>query len=182
MLVAKEIVSDIVKDSVAPLWQEILSIRHELNKRTDDLEQYSRRNSIRISGVEETRDENVEDVVMDVLKDVHPSINVSNIDRCHRVGKKNSGTKRQIIVKFVSYWDRNKVMRNRKLLKHTKQSVYLNEDLSHYRSKLFKKTRDLKRQKKIHATWTYDGRIHVCEQQEEATRDIEYESDLIKYN
>ena len=123
---------------------------------------------------------------MEILKEVHPNINVSDIDRRHRVGKKVPGKKRQIIVKFVSYWDRNKAISNRKSLRHKYESVYINEDLTQHRSKLFKMTRDLKLKHKIESVWTNDGRVNIRElpagNKDGVVRVITCEKDLDAYS
>ncbi|XP_071095336.1 uncharacterized protein [Haliotis cracherodii] len=149
--------------------------------KTDDLEQYSRRNSLRISGLPESKEENTEALVMEVLRDLHPDLTASDIDRCHRVGKKNMDRNRQVIVKFVSYRNRHKVISNRRMLRQNRSSVYINEDLTKHRSKLFKLTRDLKAKHLISSTWTYDGRVYVEEQPEGVMRVILCESDLDRY-
>ncbi|KAK6171828.1 hypothetical protein SNE40_018254 [Patella caerulea] len=70
----------------APLRKEINDLKYEissvtlqlndmLNERCDDLEQYGRRNCIRISGIAETPNEVVENKVIEVLKKSHPSHN-----------------------------------------------------------------------------------------------------------
>ncbi|XP_046551755.1 uncharacterized protein LOC124261474 [Haliotis rubra] len=174
-----------IQDVVAPLKQEIRDLRVELHLKTDELEQYSRRNSLRISGIKEPKwgeeDENIEEVVLEVLKDVHSDISPTYIDRCHRVGKKRREQNRSILVKFVSYWDRNKVIRNKFKLKGKRDNIYINEDLTKYRNHLFKLARDLKKEQRIYSTWTYDGRVYICEQLEGLIRVIQSESDLDKY-
>ena len=73
-------------DAIVELKKEVVTLRSE----HDDLEQYTRRNSIRLTGLTETKDENVYDTVMAVLNEemgVSPSISADEIDRIHRVGK-----------------------------------------------------------------------------------------------
>ncbi len=174
-----------LKKEIAPLKQEVSKLRGEIERKTDDLEQYSRRNSVRISGLKEEEAEEQHDTVkatLKILKKVDSNISRSDIDRCHRVGRKVKGKDRQIIVKFVSYWDRNSVITNRrKLLDHKVKGVYINEDLTQFRSRLFKRTRDLQKAGSFYRTWTRDGRIYIEEQQEGRTRVISCDSDLDPY-
>ncbi len=112
---AREIISDHVKDILAPMQRKIVDLEEALEVKTDELEQYSRRNSLRLAGVRELPDENLDDIVMEVLRVSHPKINMADIDRCHRVGKKVPGGRdRRVLVKFISYQDRHTVIRNRR--------------------------------------------------------------------
>ena len=62
----------------------------ELEDKVDKLEQYSRRTSIRISGINENPvGENIETIVKTILvnMDVQDKINMQNNDRVHRIGQ-----------------------------------------------------------------------------------------------
>lgn len=135
----------------------------ELEGQNDALEQYTRRNSIRVSGIPEEDGECCETKVLDTFKamNVSPPITPDHIDRLHRVGKPNlaSGKPRQIIVKFTSYRYRSKVMAQRSQLKNT--GKYVNEDLTRKRAKVLFNARADKREGKIRDCWTNDGRILV---------------------
>ena len=72
-------------------------------------------------------------------------------------------------------------MKNKFKLQGKGQGVYINEDLTKYRNHLFKLARDLKKDGKIYSTWTYDGRVYVCEQWEGAIFMVQRESDLHKF-
>ncbi|XP_071078610.1 uncharacterized protein [Haliotis cracherodii] len=175
--VATAVISGLVKDIVAPLQKEIVDLRQELEEKTDELEQYSRRNSVRITGLKETVDEVPEETIQDILTIVHPKMSVQDIDRCHRVGKKMPGRNRAIIVKFVSYWDRNQVIMNRRKLRGQMNSVYINEDLTQRRSLLYESARELKKQGRFDGTWTFDGRIYTRDQPEGKIRHIQREDE-----
>ena len=82
-------------DAIVELKKEVVTLRSE----HDDLEQYTRRNSIRLTGLTETKDENVYDTVMAVLNEemgVSPPISADEIDRIHRVGKPDQTQRRSI--------------------------------------------------------------------------------------
>ena len=72
-----------------------------LEDKADDLEQYSRRNSLRISGIPER-----EDVLQETLRVVNstllPPLTVDEIDRVHRVGPKLPDKTRQILIKLAT--------------------------------------------------------------------------------
>ena len=158
--------------------------------RNDDLEQYSRRNSLRISGVTQSQDEDVEKEILTMFNtkmQVTPPITTADIDRAHRTGTvtEKSGP-RAIIVKFATYRARQRVYASRSMLgppdKRRKpgdpwnrkqnegatterppyaQAIWVNEDLTLQRSALLYKARQKKKPHKINDCWTHDGRIMI---------------------
>ena len=70
---------------------------------------------------------------------------------------------RNIIVKFKFYDAKSRFMKGRKTLRENKSSVFINEQLTPYRSKLAFECRKLKKDKRsnIVDTWSYDGNIFV---------------------
>jgi exosome complex exonuclease DIS3/RRP44 len=134
-----------------------MSQQHEqLWSKTDDLEQYSRRNCLRIFGVPESRDENTDQLVVKVAKDIGVDLGLCDIDRSHRVGKKISNKHRAIICKFVSHNARQAIYSNKKKLKGSK--VHIVEDLTKLRLDLYTKV-----VKKVgpQNAWTLDGNIYA---------------------
>lgn len=125
-------------------------------KEVDRLQQYSRRNNIRMFGVPVLKGENMDEVVLRLFNyNMKLNVDKSVIDRVHRLGNIKNG-KQQIIIKFVSYRDRATVLYNRKLLKGT--GVYLTEDLTAHRLGLLKKSQmDFGKEN----AWTMDGTIWV---------------------
>lgn len=76
----------------------------EANLRTDDLEQYTRRHSLRITGIPEFDGENTDILICDFLhNEMQIEISMGDIDRSHRLGKKQTGVKRPIAVRFINY-------------------------------------------------------------------------------
>ena len=125
-------------------------------------EQYSRRNAIHISNCnwpEETAGEDTDRMVLDIIHNVLKisSITESDISISHRVGNRERGP-RPILVKFVRYRMKEKVMKEKKNLP---DGIHINEDLSPYISSLAYEARQLKRQGAVAETWVYDGRIYV---------------------
>ena len=114
---------------------QIESIKYELSEmadKADYLENQSRRNNIRISGVSEEASESwqaTEDKVKAVLKtklNIDP--NKTEIERAHRTGKQSNGKPRHIVVKLLRYKDKERIMRSSKALKGT--GIFINEDFS----------------------------------------------------
>jgi hypothetical protein len=108
-----------LRDQVKTKDDEITHLREEI----DSLEQYSRRNSIRIAPVPETADgarENTEDIVRVIAASVGVTLPEEAIDRCHRVGRKPTmyeSFTRPILVKLTSYKHKEALMRARKKLR-----------------------------------------------------------------
>ena len=106
-----------------------------LKEKVNNLEQYTRRNSIRVHGIPEESDkENCEDIVLNFFKEqMNMDIPLADIDRTHRVGKvtpekritRQSGKTlpRAIIVKFVSYRTRRLVFSKKKDLKGSRHTI-----------------------------------------------------------
>ncbi|KAL8608722.1 hypothetical protein ACOMHN_067674 [Nucella lapillus] len=62
----------------------------KLQDRVDELEQYGRRNSVRITSVPEVKGESTDDVVKALCKQIDIEIADDMIDRSHRVGRQPS--------------------------------------------------------------------------------------------
>ena len=115
-----------------------------LEKIADQSEQYSRRNSLRISGLRENTGENTDDIVTNMATAIGCDLQLDEIDRTHRVGKPDPTRTRhrEILVKFVSYRARQKLYKMRKNLKDNGYAgVFLNEDLTKTRSNVLYEAR-----------------------------------------
>ena len=110
-----------IKKFMGEMREQIVAQHREivtLKERVDELEQYGRRNSFRLSGVPESSDENTDEIVKTVAKSIGVDISDENIDRSHRVGPKPAGgsSARPILVKMATYRSKRAVMvRKRKL-------------------------------------------------------------------
>ena len=161
----------------------------DLNGKVDDLEQYGRRMCIRISGIPEMQNENVNNLVMKVAGDIGANVTRHDIDRAHRVGRKDDSNiignvgeddditdeqaaetavktqikSRDVIVKFTNSNARLEFLKGRKVLREIKSKVFINEDLTATRMKLAFQCRDLKRDRKssVSKTWVFGGNVYV---------------------
>ena len=120
----------------------------------DNNEQYSRRDCLRIHGIEAADNEDVGEVVVGCFKDVGIDLGKSAIDRTHRVGNvyedRDSKKKvRSIIVKFRSWDERSKFYRARPTAfsggkkKPGVLPFHVSLDLTHRRYNLLKHAREL---------------------------------------
>ena len=159
-------------DEIQQLREEIESLKNK----ADDNEQYSRRTTVRITGIPEAPGESAEFPEREVQKMITAVGGNAVIQRCHRVGPKNKGstasasassaanapaaTPRAVICQFTGQRDKRHVMDLKKSI-HEKFHVRINEDLTRYRATLAFHARKLKREGKIKNTWTSDGKILV---------------------
>ena len=208
----KETVTDAVKEATKGLNTEIRLLKQanselaeandklasenaDLGKRlteaemgNDSLEQYSRRNSLRISGFEETPNENTDDIVLSVAHHLNIQLDHRDIDRSHRVGKigqKDSSGQpkhRAILVKFATYNARHRLYSKRKELSESEElgNIFLNEDLTKTRPKLLFDARTLVRADKLQSAYASDGKIFVRGNDDERHL-IKSTSDLLKF-
>lgn len=158
-----------------------------LEIQNDALEQYTRRNSLRIYGLPEKEGENTDDLILDFASnELDLNLTLESIDRSHRLGRPNqSRGPRPIIVKFISYRIRQKIYKKRTSLRRRGNTIFVNEDLTAKRASLSKRARELRKQRpnQIANTWTSDGRIFIEESQALGghVRVINSEEDLVKY-
>lgn len=142
-----------------------------LEKECDRLEQYSRRNSIRIAGIPENDHEDPCERSMKIINDVikpKAPITHMDIDRIHRVGKKSKdGKPRAMLIKFSTYRARKRVMDAKVNLKDQLLSddlpnkLFLNDDLTRTRSHLCYLAREKKKEGLLNDVWTADGTILI---------------------
>ena len=128
----------------------------DLEGKLDDLEQYQRRQCLRIFGVKEEESEDSDKIVAEVSHKIGVEVQACDIDRSHRVGRRDGDRPRPIIVKFVSYRKRSEVYRNKRQLKGS--GITVREDLTRQRHGLL---REAITKFGLHNVWTQDGVIVV---------------------
>ena len=102
----------------------------ELEDRTNYQEDYSRRNNLRISGVEEREpSETWEQTAVAVTSLLEEKLQMPGLEleRAHRVGVRRDSKPRPIVARFSRFCDREAVMRNSNKLRGT--NIFVNEDL-----------------------------------------------------
>lgn len=113
----------------------------------DALEQYSRRENIRIHGVAEGNNRSNKDDGEEKLYEVANALNINledfDLQRVHRLGKKKNSVDarpRPIIARFTSYKKRNEFLYEKSNLKNCENlgSAFITEDLTPLRSKLLR--------------------------------------------
>ena len=110
--------------------------------KTDELDQYGRKENIRIYGIPEdfaSEEDDGQRKLLEIAAKLDIPIDATHdLQRVHRLGKTPKTTKanpRGIIAQFVSYKKRQEFIKNRKKVKGTKISIC--EDLTPTRHKLY---------------------------------------------
>ncbi len=150
--IAQRDISDLQKDSksqsstLTDMKKLLDSARGEIDKLREwnnKLERFSRRNNLRLVGIEEKREEDVYKIVTDVLKDKFSMTDVE-IERAHRVGKPSDGNShgqnaaaaartvrtpgpRHIIFKLLSYKDKVQILKQKRE-KLARKKYYITDD------------------------------------------------------
>lgn len=103
----------------------------KLEKKLVDLEDRSRRNNLIVYGIRERTDESVESLTKEVVDNVFSSVlrvNVSSVERIHRLGRKQPDKHRPVILKLMDYREKMSVLKNCSKLKGT--SISVSEDFA----------------------------------------------------
>lgn len=150
--------------------ETVKSLRDELSEeknkvaaleiKMDELEQYSRRNNLRIFGVKEEDREDTDKLLITLFENkLKIQVDVKDIDRCHRVGPKRAENSRPILVKFTSYRTRSQLFKCKKLLKKT--GFVIKEDLTKKRHEILKAAGEKYGK---HNVWSSDGVIMIAKE------------------
>ena len=140
------------------LQNSVSELESKLTCKVDDLEQYSRRSCLRISGIKETDGESTDDLVLELAARIDVNVVPSDIHRSHRVGTRKSAPPggqlrpREIIVRFNNSEARLDLLKGRRTLRQLKDGVFINEDLTQYRKHLAYQCRKLVKDNKLTKT------------------------------
>lgn len=172
-----EAVKDIansLKQNTAGMQKICLMNRYE----NDKLEQYMRRDNLRIFGLEEEANEDegvLEAKLIEAAADMGVKLESGDISTVHRVGKVGERS-RTVIARFCHRKNRNEIMR-KKELKKKNRNIYINEDLTHLRATIMKmiKERDV-----VKNVVTRDGRLIVWLNNKQNPVEVDSPADLCK--
>lgn len=151
----------------------------DLERRVDDLEQYSRINDVIVTGLrikprsyanavaadnnggvpseEETL--STERQVASFLGANGIFLEVNDLEACHPLPRRGNEAKPAVILRFANRKKKIALMKLRSKLKGT--DVYLNDHLTRRNAEIAKRARHLRRLKKIQSTWVSNCRIFV---------------------
>ena len=143
------------------------SVITKLTSTIDQLEQDKKMNNIRIVGVpeeDEGKEEDVRAKVLDTTKKLNlpKQIKGGDLQSVTRMGRHRQNKPRDILVTFRCREIRDIVYQNRKNMpRNVNQPIFINEDLTLHRGKLFYQARLKKKAGKLQATWTQSGTVMV---------------------
>lgn len=148
---------------------------NELNDALDNLEQYTRKNSLEFHGIPENSYGSTEEAVLKVAATLDVEVSSSDIEITHKLRRRSGDS--AIIAKFCSHKIKSKLYKQRTKLKNIKASVlfpgyaaaaarsndrlFINENLTPYRRGLVESANRRRRDGLIHSVWTLDGKVFV---------------------
>ena len=146
----------------------------ELYDLQDELEQYTRKNSLEIHGVPESAYTSTEEVVLKLPEALNVAVKPEDVEISHKLNRK--GVK-PIIVKFQSHKVKSSMYKERAKLKHVgvsdlfpyssaatrveSERIYLNENLTSYRRGILKEANQKRKDGLVLSAWSMDGKIFV---------------------
>ncbi len=174
--------------------EELDSNVNSLSIEVDDLEQYSRRDCIEVSGVPLQRDEDAEQSIINIGKVIGIDVDREDIQACHRINSKPNAA---IICKFVNRKLKEAFMKNKREITRMESiseklgfssesnsggslKLFLNESLTRRNKYLFKLVRDRKKEKDWNFAWTKNGTIFARKSKETEAVKIRSEVDIKK--
>ena len=104
---------------------KIIQENKELKERITELERYKRRWNLKIHGIEEKDNEQIREEVIQILSKIAPqwTPNLGTIvDSVHRLGKRENGRNRQVIIQFVMRYHCDEIWRMTKNSKFCKEA------------------------------------------------------------
>jgi hypothetical protein len=145
------------------------NLNDKLQRQLCDLEQYSRSNCVEIHGIPAEKNEDVTSIVSSIGNALGHPINEQQIDNCHRLpAMRDSGRPPGIIVKFVRRFDKEALLKKRRIKRdfstqhlglQSVSPIYINESLCPERRRLLALARKAKGEKNYKFLWVRNGRI-----------------------
>ena len=133
----------------------------------NNLEQYTRKNSVRLFGVKELDDGATSETAESraIKEHLQIELNEDEIEIAHRVGKYKPEGKldckkaRPVLIKFLSHKSKEKVMKQKRRFKGS--DYWITEDLTSINAEKLKSLNELRKAGKIKNAWSTDGKIRV---------------------
>ena len=146
---------------------------YNLEKRCAANDQYSRRNSIEISGIPDSIPDNLlEGKVIEILSYLNIDLDNCDIEACHRLYKKpNSLSPARVIVRFLNRKNTYLALSRKKSLSNIKlksdgtnnhnNRIYINENLCPAYREIYNFAYSLLKNNEISHLWTFKGVVHL---------------------
>ncbi|CAB4003606.1 Hypothetical predicted protein [Paramuricea clavata] len=159
-----------LKDSVQFLsekFDDVFKKSNELN----EIEQYSRRDCIEISGLPQETDEDLNKLVVKIGSLMDVELDERDISISHRLPKSRSENQQE---------NRSAANTSAKIIVKFTRKLYISESLSPRNKQLFKNCLKFKRDQFFRCIWTYNGRIYLRKNSTSPTHAINVVADLEK--
>ena len=170
-----------LKAEIAVLEGKVKTLEDTIEKvaaKANDNEQFSRRQNVRVTGFVEENEENCAEKFVNLCREkIGLDVNDDIVDRAHRVGKKEEGTNRAIIVRLKTHKDKLAILCNRKNLRGS--GFYINEDLTKINQKLSYTARVTCTN--VDTSWTVDNKIFVKRKSDGRRFQVANQFDFTKY-
>lgn len=177
----KESMASVKRENEA-LKSELQRIKEKLQEQTeesqnlwyyhDELEQYTRKNSLEITGIPESCYESTEEVVIKIAEVLNVDITPGDIEISHKLKRRD---KTAIIVKFMNHKIKTKLYKERIKLKNialtdlypsyassvNPERIYINENLTSRRRRLVGTANGMRKDNLLVSVWTIDGKVFV---------------------
>ncbi|KAJ8929395.1 hypothetical protein NQ314_017924 [Rhamnusium bicolor] len=137
--------------------KEDIGENEKLHLKVDNLEQFSKRNQLRVFGVPESNNGNLKEILQGIFEN-KMEVNGSQLEYCYRLGPYNKEAKypRPILATFIDAQQRNLIFNNKKKLKGSK--IAITEELTKTRYDLLISTKDKIGKENV---WTSGGNIYT---------------------
>lgn len=164
----------------------------QIEQEQEDMQQYARRNNLKITGVPVKNQEDTYDIVIGIASKAGVKVSYNDLDAVHRLPTKDKSRPAPIIAKFNNRWIKESIMdglytKRIRLNTHDIGSpwtdgqntpVYVNDHLTTRNEHLAKLARDMKRAKKCIGTWTRDCKIYIKKDTSSKGKWVRSEADL----
>ena len=165
----------------------------ELYQLQDNLEQYTRKQSLEICGIPAGAYVSTEEAVLKIASALDVAMSAEDINICHKLKSKGAGT---ILVKFQNHKAKSRLYKARTKLKNLRLTdiftgmstatrvaagtgrIFINENLTSHRKDLLRKANDKRKDGLVISAWSTDGKIFVKTSPEGAPVRIYEKEDL----
>ncbi len=158
---------DGINKELAKKTADLEILKHQL----DSMDQKQRETRVRVTGILEEEGENLTKKLVKLAKNKMglKKIKDTDIVCIHRSGKKKLAKTRDIIVQFDNKTTRDSFHDARRKLQDSSdahKNIYVNDDLTAFRSKLLYDARVLVHKRKLKGAWSQSGNIMVLRENE----------------
>ena len=194
--IVNQAVEAAVATAVASKDAEIKALKDDLKRVTNqlnDIEQYSRRLCVNISGIPENSNEDAKKIVMELSGITGAGLVPDDVDVAHRIGRPKPGKVRTIIARFVTvskrqaFYNARRALRDKdgagappgsRLTEDILAKTFISDNLTQQNEFLLYQARQLKKKGKLFAAWSDQGKLKVKEKKGGSTKVFKAVDDL----